>query len=347
MQQPTRPARAVRPRNDENAVPAVKAATLKSVAPGKENVVVKGEAKRKACGEISKQVTATSKTASLKDKDAPKANKIELKEKDQIAVKNALGRPAQRGTSRSTTSTTHATATATSHAKTTIPGPARRLVKKTEVYTDKRSSPPKVTAAKALSPKKVSKSPKVKAGHIIQREARKVGRYTVPGSISYKNSRFDISNQLALSHIQDDNVESTEIPTEETDDDATDVEGGENQETLSDEEGQEDDDDDDDDFTTARSKIVGDNTTGVTAQLLCPRYTTSDRKELIEAGKAFKGICEDDVWDITMVAEYGEEIFEYMRKLEVSACFPILISSIDIFYEECLTFVCSILFRIR
>ena len=319
MQQPTRPARAVRPRNDENAVPAAKAVTLKSVAPGKENAVVKGEAKRRACGEISKQVTATSKTTSLKDKDpqnASKANKIELKEKDQIAVKNALGRPAQRGTSRSTTSATHTTATTTAHGKTTIPGPARRLVKKTEIYTDKRSSPPKVTAAKALSPKKVSKSPKAKAGHVIQRESRKVGRYTVSGNITYKNSRFDISNQLALSHIQDDNVESTEVPTEETDDDATDVEGDENQEPLSDEEDQ-----DDDDFTTARSKPAGDNTTGVTAQILCPRYTVSDRKELIEAGKDFKEICEDDVWDITMVAEYGDEIFGYMRKLEVSALF--------------------------
>lgn len=324
MQQPTRPARAVRPRNDENAVPAVKAATLKSVAPGKENAVVKGEAKRRACGEISKQVTATSKTASLKDKDpqnAPKANKIELKEKDQIAVKNALGRPAQRGTSRSTTSTTHTAAATTSHPKTTIPGPARRLVKKTEVYTDKRSSPPKVTATKALSPKKVSKSPKAKAGHIIQREARKVGRYTVSGSITYKNSRFDISNQLALSHIQDGDVGSAELPAEETDDDATDVEGDENQEALSDEEDQEGEEDDDD-FTTARSKPAGDNTTGVTAQLLCPRYTAGDRKELIEAGKDFKEICEDDVWDITMVAEYGDEIFEYMRKLEVSALPP-------------------------
>ena len=333
MQQPTRPARAVRPRNDENAVPAVKAATLKSVAPGKENAVVKGEAKRRACGEISKQVTAASKTASLKDpQNAPKANKIELKEKDQIAVKNALGRPAQRGTSRSTTSTTHTTATATSQAKTTIPGPARRLVKKTEIYTDKRSSPPKVTAAKALSPKKVSKSPKAKAGHIIQRDARKVGRYTVSGSITYKNSRFDISNQLVLSDIQDDNVESTEVPAE-TDDDATDVEGDENQEGLSDEEDQEGEDDDDD-FTTARSKPAGDNTTGVTAQLLCPRYTASDRRELIEAGKDFKEICEDDVWDITMVAEYGDEIFEYMRKLEVSSNFAV-------FYEGCLTFECS------
>ena len=181
MQQPTRPARAVRPRHDENAVPASRT-TGKAAASAKEGAAVKGEAKRRAFGEISnvaKQVTgATSKTSGLTEK----ASKIILKEKDQIAVKNALAKPAQRGPMRSTATVSHTTttttstaATAASAAKASMPAPARRgVVKKTEVYADKRPSPPKSTAVKA-STKKVSKSPpKAKTGHIIQRETTQV-----------------------------------------------------------------------------------------------------------------------------------------------------------------------------
>jgi len=315
MQQPTRPARAVRPRHDENAVPTVKATTLKAVA-AKETGPVKGEAKRKAFGDVSnvaKQVTATTKSSGLTEK----ASKIVLKEKDQIAVKNALAKPAQRGPLRSTasasqtaTATTTSTTTTSALPKTSVPGPARRVVKKTEVYADKRPSPPKPAAAKALSPKKVKKSPKSKTGGIIQREARKV-RSKLSGHVTLKNSRIDISNKLALSHIQDD----PEAGVEETDEDATDVEDDEHNAHIESEE--EYFDEDDEDYTTARSKTVGDNTTGVTAPILAPKFTASDKRELLEAGKDFQEIDEDDMFDITMVAEYGDEIFEYMRELEV------------------------------
>lgn len=100
---------------------------------------------------------------------------------------------------------------------------------------------------------------------------------------------------------------------EETDEDATDVEGEENaseeEEFLEEEE---------EEYTTARSKPRGDNTTGFTVSVILPKCTSNDQKELIEAGKDFQEIDEDDSWDITMVAEYGEEIFQYMRELEVS-----------------------------
>lgn len=321
MQQPTRPARAVRPRHDENAVPAAAAkaaTTLKSAVGGaasKENAVVKGEAKRKAFGEISnvaKQVTAaaTTKSSGLTDK----ASKIVLKEKDQVAVKNALAKPAQRGPLRSSAAATNTTTTAatTHHAKAAMPGPARRVVKKTEVYADKRPSPAKAAAAKALSPKKVSKSPKTKAGHIIQREARKVRQFISSQKVALRNSRIDIINQLALSHIQDEPVEAE---ADDTDADATDLEGENNVEALSDVEGEFDEDDDD--FTTARSKAEGNNVNVVIDPVLPPPYTASDKLELAEAGKDFQEVDEDDIWDITMVAEYGDEIFEYMRELEV------------------------------
>lgn len=194
MQQPTRPTRAVRPRQDENAVPAAARTTMPgkaaaaAAAAAKETAGVKGEARRRAFGEISnvaKQVTATTKTSGLTEK----ASKIVLKEKDQIAVKNALAKPAQRGTLRNTATTTttsaHTTTTTTNttttsaaaaaaQARASMPAPTRRIVRKTEVYADRRPSPPKPVASKATSAKRVTKSPKVRTGHFIQRETKKV-----------------------------------------------------------------------------------------------------------------------------------------------------------------------------
>lgn len=348
--QPTRPSRAIRSRQDiGNANHTASKASIKSAAVaaaalipavGQENAghINKAEAKRKpfvvGAGVSSKQAytTATAKTTALK---GGVSNRVVLKEEDQKAVKNALSKPAQRATGgavlRSTASMS-SVPQGSGFAKTTMPGPARRIVKKTEVYADKRPTPPKAAVAAAAAvaaPKKtsskVSKSPRSKAGNIIQREARKVGAI-LSGKLSLRGSKNDvvpvISHKLALSHIQDDNAQ------EQTDEDATDVEDEEEEqeeaqhpaaaplESLSDEDefyG----DEDDTQYTSARPNHAGDNTTGVTAQLLYPRFTNADKRELLEASKGLTDIDEDDRWDITMVAEYGDDIFEYMRELEV------------------------------
>jgi G2/mitotic-specific cyclin 3/4 len=77
-------------------------------------------------------------------------------------------------------------------------------------------------------------------------------------------------------------------------------------------------------YTTARSfRSRGDNTTGGLTMLLEPRVTTRSTKEL-EAAKQFVEMTrteediEDEAWDTSMVAEYGDDIFKYMRELEVS-----------------------------
>jgi hypothetical protein len=76
-----------------------------------------------------------------------------------------------------------------------------------------------------------------------------------------------------------------------------------------------------DGYTTARSR--GDNTTGGVTLHLAPRITAKSQREL-EAAKQYVEAhkCPDDVedeqWDTSMVAEYAEEIFEYMHSLEVS-----------------------------
>lgn len=77
-----------------------------------------------------------------------------------------------------------------------------------------------------------------------------------------------------------------------------------------------------DGYTTARSlRSRGDNTTGGVTLVLAPRVTAKTQREL-EAAKMFvdshKSVedIEDEQWDTSMVAEYGDEIFEYMRQLE-------------------------------
>jgi G2/mitotic-specific cyclin 3/4 len=75
---------------------------------------------------------------------------------------------------------------------------------------------------------------------------------------------------------------------------------------------------------TARSfRSIGDNTTGGLTQVVEPRVTARVLKELEEANEFVKETrteedIEDEAWDTSMVAEYGDEIFAYMRALEVS-----------------------------
>jgi G2/mitotic-specific cyclin 3/4 len=77
-------------------------------------------------------------------------------------------------------------------------------------------------------------------------------------------------------------------------------------------------------YTTARSfRSRGDNTTGGLTMLLEPRVTTRSIKELaaakeyVELNRTEEDV-EDEAWDTSMVAEYGDDIFAYMRELEVS-----------------------------
>ncbi|KAJ4376291.1 B-type cyclin [Neocucurbitaria cava] len=77
-----------------------------------------------------------------------------------------------------------------------------------------------------------------------------------------------------------------------------------------------------DGYTTARSlRSRGDNTTGGVTLVLAPRVTAKTQRELeaarlyVEANRSPEDV-EDEQWDTSMVAEYGDEIFEYMHSLE-------------------------------
>ena len=84
---------------------------------------------------------------------------------------------------------------------------------------------------------------------------------------------------------------------------------------------------DEEGYVTARSfKSRGENTTGGATTVLFPKVNQKTRKEiacakeLIERSKTTEDL-EEEAWDTTMVAEYGEEIFQYMKDLEVRETF--------------------------
>lgn len=76
-------------------------------------------------------------------------------------------------------------------------------------------------------------------------------------------------------------------------------------------------------YATARSfKSRGENTTGGATTILFPKVNQKTRKEIAAAKELIEGSktveeLEDEAWDTTMVAEYGEEIFQYMKDLEI------------------------------
>ena len=80
---------------------------------------------------------------------------------------------------------------------------------------------------------------------------------------------------------------------------------------------------DEEGYVTARSfKSRGDNTTGGATTILFPKINQKVKKELAIAKDLVEGSktaeeLEDEAWDTTMVAEYGDEIFQYMKDLEV------------------------------
>lgn len=81
---------------------------------------------------------------------------------------------------------------------------------------------------------------------------------------------------------------------------------------------------DEEGYVTARSfRSRGENTTGGATTVLFPKVNLKAKKEIAAARELIEGSktaeeLEDEAWDTTMVAEYSEEIFQYMKDLEVN-----------------------------
>lgn len=208
-------------------------------------------------------------------------------------------------------------------------------------------------AATRLQPRHHKSQPDLKARQQVLRrtQSRVIGR---PEIIAEGDSDVEIPGEVALPSQAEENLELAELAA------AVDVEIEEPQSAASEvlpektiaayeamlsmpangkdntlpvlsepeewDEDEEDYDDQDQAFTTAHSFRSRDQTTGVVTTVVQPRVTARVQRELEEAKlevqrtRPFNDI-EEENWDVSMVAEYGEEIFEYMRDLEVS-CSP-------------------------
>lgn len=92
---------------------------------------------------------------------------------------------------------------------------------------------------------------------------------------------------------------------------------------VEDEEDYENYEEQDEAYTTAQSWRSRDMTTGGVTSMLLPRVTSRVQRELDEARLEVMQTrpaedIEEEAWDVSMVAEYGDEIFEYLREMEVS-----------------------------
>ncbi|PTB62851.1 hypothetical protein BBK36DRAFT_1183693 [Trichoderma citrinoviride] len=81
-------------------------------------------------------------------------------------------------------------------------------------------------------------------------------------------------------------------------------------------------DDQDQGYTTAHSTRSRDMTLANATAVIAPRVSSRVQRELDEARIEVEQTItpeeiDEEMWDVSMVAEYGEEIFEYMRELEI------------------------------
>ncbi|KAH7318679.1 cyclin-like protein [Stachybotrys elegans] len=139
--------------------------------------------------------------------------------------------------------------------------------------------------------------------------------------VPVSDSRAELNQEVEIAQLpQKLTTVSEEVALPATEKDATGHAMSEPEEYWEEEE--EDYDDQDQAYTTAHSFRSRDLTTGGATTLLAPRVTARVQRELEEARLVVeKSITpeelDDEAWDVSMVAEYGEEIFEYMRELEI------------------------------
>jgi hypothetical protein len=296
MFKPQRPSRSrsTRARQDENDV--VYNAKTNVKADAQKPVGLKAAAKRTAFQDVSNKRAMRQGEATIEDKP----------------VKAVLSKPAQR-----TTGLKAAAASVTAAAKVTAG--AKRPIKRSAVYQDKK-----------ISPRKKSPKPSPKFGR-AKKDANNVPalkqnakRHVVPSRPLSGVARVKVDDTPAYSDVQSPSylpdarllqedyvVDSDATEPEEEEDSRVDRKARFNPEVelISESETEEDE---------STSYGHGDNTTGVTAHSVLPEWTSEARAELAMLADSFDSYDPEDEFDISMVAEYSDEIYAHMRDLEVS-----------------------------
>lgn len=98
-------------------------------------------------------------------------------------------------------------------------------------------------------------------------------------------------------------------------------------------------DDQDQAYTTAHSTRSRDMTLGNATTILAPRVSSRVQRELEEARIEVEQTMtpeeiDEETWDVSMVAEYGEEIFAYLRELEVSQSSPYILDTLTYIFSD-------------
>lgn len=312
---------------------------------------LKAPAKRTAFGDISN----TRALNSIAQDDSALASKknIELVKPALNPKPSALLRPAQRPLTASSAlapaqfTTTHtnvidpvsASIAAKIESKPLAPLPKRAASKRaTTIFKDEEvEGAPVAPVHQALGPRQHKSQPELKQEQkVIRRTQSKIvgNSYnnsfeaTLPAESLYEDAQeqhFAESDETSYSGMEDELKEPQQTIIES----AFDLQEralpptprAEPEEYWEDEE---EEVYDDQGYTTAHSyRSRGDNTTGGATTVLLPKITNKVKQELAAAKEMVEGArtmeeIEDEAWDTSMVAEYGDEIFAYMRELEVS-----------------------------
>lgn len=292
-QRPTR-SRSTRARQDENDV-AVYNAKNNAKADAQKPVGLKAAAKRTAFQDVSNKRALRQAGATTEDK----------------AVKAVLSKPAQRTTG------LKAAAAASIATAAKVTAGTKRPLKKSSVYQDKR-----------ISPKKNSPKPSPKFGRAKKDNAnlpalkQNAKRHVVPARPISGIARVKVDDTPAYSDgqspsylpdarlLQEDYiVDSDATEPEEEEDVRVDRKARFNSEVelISESETECDE----------STYGHGDNTTGVTTQSILPQWTNEARTALQKLNNTFDPWDPEDEFDISMVAEYSEDIYAHMRELEV------------------------------
>ncbi|CAG8977815.1 hypothetical protein HYALB_00008981 [Hymenoscyphus albidus] len=249
-------------------------------------------------------------------------------------------------------STTVATKVPLGDSQSIMPAPKRTLSKKgTNIYKDNAQdallnapiAPPAAVRAPAavnqvLEPRQHKSQPQLKQEQPVLRRTQSKYLDNAASSVAplvpthpiYEDAIEEqeviteeaYDTYLTMAELQEENVKLQEAAQSNADDVKRPSSGPIEPEEYW-EEDEEEEIYDEQGYTTAHSyRSRGDNTTGGATTVLFPKITNKTKKELeaaailVESTRTQEDI-EDEAWDTSMVAAYGDEIFAYMRELEM------------------------------
>ncbi|TGZ80579.1 A/B/D/E cyclin [Ascodesmis nigricans] len=283
---------------DENMIPAAPKVVKENAS---KPTGLKAAAKRSAFADVSNSRALPQQRVG---KENVKAVEVVVEKQQKTA---AISKPAQRPTGLRATTRHNVQQTSTAPGQRPIAQPATRRGK-TSVYQDKRPSPKKASPkVNRNAVRKHTQPARQTTKRALTRETSSIARIIKEDEPVYSDQQPHLFDRK---YIDEDGAQPDEDDLTEPEDEVAKIP---EVDAVSDYDTEEDNED----YTDYHRVTAGDNTTGATTQVLIPKWTAKAKKELEYLSTKFSAYDEEDEGDISMVAEYGEEIFEYMRTLEI------------------------------